>query len=263
MNAAAGLLAGTRGAIVGVSSENSIGYRLVRDFIAQGALVAATYRPAREAALAPLLERTGVSEHRALEANDEVSIKSAFSGIGSAFGHLDFVVHTIVHVPEGLLARPLLSVSRDEMHAVSDASAYSLIAVCRHAAPWLERSKHPRVVTLTSSSAARMTPSYHAAGIAKAALGGTLLYLAGELGPCGVLCNAVAFSLIETEGAQRAVGEKNAAATRAYLEKRALTRRAVEPAHVSSAVAFFASPLCQNITGEVLTVDGGYARAYF
>jgi len=263
MSPAAGLLAGARGVIVGVSSESSIGYHLAREFMAQGAELAATYRPARRPSIAPVLERLGVRHHCPLEANDEVSIETAFTSIGGAFGRLDFVIHTLVHVPEGLLARPLLSVSRGEMHPVLDASAYSLIAVSRHALPWLERSAHPRLVTLTSSSAERMTPSYHAAGIAKAALGGALLYLAGELGPRGVLCNAVAFSLIDTEGARRAVGAKNISGTRAYLEKRALTRRAVEPVHVSSAVAFFASPLCQNITAEVLTVDGGYARAYF
>ena len=262
MIARAGLLTGARGVVVGVSGENSIGHHLLRALSTQGAEVAATCRPARRAALSPLFESLGVHSET-LEAEDDISIEAAFSRIGQRFGRLDFLVHTLVHVPDGLLERPLLSVTRHETHAVLDASAYSLIAVCRHAAPWLERSEHPRVVTLTSSSAERATPNYHVAGIAKAALGGALLYLASELGPRGVLCNAVAFSLIDTDGARRAVGAKNTSGTRAYLEKRALTRRAVEPEHVSSAVAFFASSLCQNITGEVLTVDGGYARAYF
>jgi enoyl-[acyl-carrier protein] reductase I len=259
---AAPLLAGCRGVVIGVSGENSIGFHLVKEFISLGADVAATYRPARREACAALLETACVKHHAGLEAGNEESIETALSEIGGALGRLDFVVHTLVHVPEGLLARPLLSISRHEVNSVLDASSYSLIAVCRQAAPWLARSKHPRIVTLTSTSAQRVTPNYHVAGIAKAALGGVALYLAGELGRQGILCNAVAFSLIDTDGARRAVGAENTSATRAYLEKRSLTQRGVEPRHVTRAAAFFASPLCENITGEVLTVDGGYARCY-
>lgn len=259
---AAGLLAGCRGVIVGVSGENSMGYHFARGFAALGAEVAATYRPARRDACAPLLEAAGVKHHAALDASDEASIELAMAQLGGALGRLDFVVHTLVHVPEGLLARPLLSVTSAEFHAVLDASAYSLIAVCRHAEPWLTRSEHPRVVALTSASAARMTPSYHVAGIAKAALGGVLLYLAAELGPRGILCNGVAFSLIETDAARRVIGPQNAAATRAYLQKRVPTRRPLQPEHVTRAAAFLASPLCENVTGEVLMVDGGYSRIY-
>jgi enoyl-[acyl-carrier protein] reductase I len=256
------LLAGCRGVILGVSGENSIGYHLVRDFVALGAQVAATYRPARRDTVAPLLEAAGVSQHAALDAGDEATIERAVSQFGQAWGRLDFLVHTLVHVPEGLLARPLLSVTREEFHEVVDATAYSLIAVCRHAAPYLARSAHPRVVALTSASAVRMTPNYHVAGIAKAALGGVLLYLAAELGPRGILCNSVGFSLIETDAARRAIGAANAAATRAHLQKRTPTRRAVDPEHVTRAIGFFASPLCENVTGEVLMVDGGFRQVY-
>jgi enoyl-[acyl-carrier protein] reductase I len=256
------LLSGCRGLVVGVSGAESIGYNLARDLTVMGAQVAATYRPARRISVAPLLESIGIEQHAQLEATDDVSIGAAFSQLGAALGRFDFLIHTCVHVPEGLLSRPLTGVSRDEFNTVLDASTYSLIALCQQAAPWLARSRHPRVVTLTSASATRLTPNYHVAGIAKAALGATLLYLAGELGPRGVLCNAVSFSLVETAGARRAVGEQNIAATRAALKRRAPTQRAVEPGHVSRAVAFLASPLCENTTGETLTVDGGYSRVY-
>jgi NAD(P)-dependent dehydrogenase (short-subunit alcohol dehydrogenase family) len=34
-------------------------------------------------------------------------------------------------------------------------------------------------------------------------------------------------------------------------------------AHVANAIAFLASSLCENTTGEVITVDGGFSRLYF
>ncbi len=262
MSEACGLLTGCRGLIAGVSGRNSLGYALVTGLSALGAEVAVTYRTERRETCAPLLEAAGVTQHAVLEADDEASIEAALQKIGATLGRLDFLIHTLVHVPDGLLGKPLSQVSREELHAVLDPSAYSLIALCRRATPWLARSAHPRVVTLTSSSAARFTPNYHVAGIAKAALGGALLYLAGELGQQGILCNAVSFSVIDTDGARRAVGQNNTVGTSSYVAKRALTRRPLEPQHVANAVAFFASPLCQNITGETLTVDGGYARGY-
>lgn len=259
---AAQILAGCRGVVVGVSGENSVGFQLVRGFRSLGAEVGATYRSSRRAAVGPLLEAAGAAHHAPLDADDEASIGRAMESFGAAWGRLDFVIHTLVHVPDGLLGRPLLSVTSEEFSGVLHASAYSLVAICRHAAPLLSRSAHPRIVTLTSASASRMTPSYHVAGIAKAALGAVVLYLAAELGPRGILCNAVGFSLLETDAARRAVGAQNAAATRHHLQKRAPTRRSLEPEHVTKAAAFLASPICENMTGEVLMVDGGFSRVY-
>jgi enoyl-[acyl-carrier protein] reductase I len=255
-------LTGCRGLVVGVSGANSVGFRLAKDLTALGAKVAATYRPGRRDVCAPRLESAGVEDHAPLDVTDEGSIAAAIGRFGNAFGRIDFLVHACMHVPSGLLARPLLSVSRVELNTVVEVGAYSLIALCRYAEPWLARSEHPRVVTLTSASATRATPNYHVAGIAKAALGAALLYLAAELGPSGILCNAVGFSLIGTDGALQAVGPANAAATRAYLKKRAPTRRTVETDDVSAAVALLASPMCRNMTGEILMVDGGYSHAY-
>jgi enoyl-[acyl-carrier protein] reductase I len=108
-----------------------------------------------------------------------------------------------------------------------------------------------------------MTPHYHVAGIAKAALDATLLYLAHELGPSGILCNAVSPALIATDGAVAAVGADAAASTRAHLARRAATRAATEPDDVAACAAWLASASCRNITGETITVDGGHARSYF
>src|SRR5690606_25197280 len=125
-------------------------------------------------------------------------------------GRLDFVVHTIAHAPAGVLARPLLALEQHHFGAALDASVFSLVAAARHASPRLERSPSGRIVTLTSASARLMTPNYHLMGIAKGALDATVLYLAQELGPRRIACNAVSFSLIPTDGALRVVGAEAA-----------------------------------------------------
>lgn len=257
------ILAGLRGVVLGVSGKNGLGYRCAELFRRLGAEIAITHRPSREAEGARLGAELGAGLVLPADAGDDASLDRAFASIDRAWGRLDFLLHTWVYVPEGVLARPLVALGREDFATVMEISAYSLVAACRYAKALLARSASPRVVALTSSQANHMTPNYHVVGIAKAALDATVLYLAHELGREQILCNAVSFSLIETDAAVRALGKTATGVTREYLAKRSPTRRAVELEDVASAVAFMVSPLCRNTTGEVLTVDGGFSRSYF
>lgn len=257
------LLAGARGVVIGVSSERSIGYACAHAARALGAEVAITYRPARLRDGARLAEQLGAKVHAPLEADDDATIDEAFAALDQAFGRLDFMVHTLMHVPSELLERPLTQLSRDDFARVLDIGVCSLLRLSHHARPLLARSPAPRIVTLSSPCSRRATPHYHVAGIAKAALESALLYLAQELGPAGILCNAVSPALLATDGALRVVGADAAAATRAHLGKRAPTRRPIELEDVADCVAWLCSPLARQVTGEVITVDGGYSRSYF
>jgi enoyl-[acyl-carrier protein] reductase I len=196
-----------------------------------------------------------------VELADEPSLAAAFEALGRA-GPLDFLVHCLVEIPDGVLERSILEVTRADFEHVMSVSAWSLIAACRHSRALLERSTAPRVVALTSACSHRMTPHYHVAGIAKAALESAVIYLAMQLGRDGILVNAVGASLIPTDGAVRAIGLANTAATRAVQARRSATGRAIEPGEVASCVGFLCSPLARNLTGEIFTVDGGFSRAY-
>jgi enoyl-[acyl-carrier protein] reductase I len=255
------LLAGRRGIVLGVSGANSIGYYIAQTLHELGANLALTCRPARLAHMAPLAAELGAAVYP-VEVDDEPSLAAAFEAVGQAAGSLDFLVHGLVDIPGGLLTRPVLDVSRADFEHVMSVATWSLIAACRYARPLLARSPAPRVVALTSTCSHRMTPHYHVAGIAKAALESAVLYLAMELGTAGILVNAVAASLLPTDGALRTIGERNAQATRAVQAKRSATGRPLEPRDVASCVGFLCSPLARNLTGEILTVDGGFSRAY-
>jgi enoyl-[acyl-carrier protein] reductase I len=255
------LLAGRRGIVLGVSGANSIGYRVAQTLHELGATVAVTCRPPRLATVAPLAAELGGAAYP-VEIADEPSLATAFEALGHGGAALDFVVHCLVDIPDGVLARSILDVSRADFEHVMSVAAWSLIAACRYARPLLARSTAPRVVALTSACSHRMTPHYHVAGIAKAALESAVIYLAMQLGADGILVNAVGASLLPTDGAVRAIGEANAAATRAVQARRSATRRAIEPGDVAHCVGFLCSSLARNLTGEILTVDGGFARAY-
>ncbi|MFD6529569.1 enoyl-ACP reductase [Streptomyces sp. NPDC060184] len=256
------LLAGRRGLVIGVSGENSVGYHCAKNFRRLGAEVAISYRPHRAARGAALAAELGCALHLPLDWEDEQSLTAGFRRVADTWGHLDFVVHTLVHTPPGALGHPLTELPRTAFDDALSTGAYSLVAAARHAAPLLERSDNPRIVTLSSAGDSFTLPNYHVLGITKAALNATMRYLAYELGPRGILCNALSFSLLDTDGAVRALGTANTDRTRELLAGAALTRTALAVDQVTTLIALLAGPWLQNTTGQVITQDGGFSLNY-
>ena len=258
----AALLAGRCGVVLGVSSTNSVGYQIARGFRALGAEVAISHRAHRRAAASKTAAEIGC---RALEVDitDEAAVRAAFDDLGTHFGRLDFLIHSLVHVPEGVLSRPVTELSARDFATVMEVGVRSLLVATRYALPWLNKGQSPRIVTLLSAGGEFAMPNYHAVGIAKAALASAVRYLAVELGPAGIACNAVSFSILETDAAERVVGRERTRETKSYLAKRSMMRAPLEFSDVVNSVAFLASPLCSNVTGETLTVDAGFSRSYF
>jgi enoyl-[acyl-carrier protein] reductase I len=259
---APGLLTGRCGIVVAASSEDSIGWQCARRLRALGARVAIAHRPERSTVASALAESAGAEVALCLDVDHGAAVAGAFEALAARWGRLDFLVHTVMRVPAPVLARPLLELRREDFRGVVETAAYSLVLLCREAMPLFARSTSPRVVALGSACSARFTPHYHVAGIGKAALESTLVYLAGELGPAGVLCNLVSPSLLATDGAVRTVGREIALSTRAHLTRKSLTRKPVDYDDVSDCVAFLCSAHCRNITGEVFTIDGGFSKSY-
>jgi enoyl-[acyl-carrier protein] reductase I len=257
----AGLLRGKCGLVLGASSRDSVGFHCAEELRLQGAEVGVSVRPSRGAFMAELAE-SGYAPVE-LEVFEPGSMERAVAHVGQRFGRLDFLVHTLVHVPDGALERPVTSLSANELGEAMEVGVRSLLVAVRHAIPWFQKSTSPRVVALLSGGADFAMPSYHVVGIVKAALSSAVRYLAAELGPSGILCNAVNFSMLETDAARRVIGTGRVAQTREHLAKRAMTRAPLTYADVTRAIAFLVSPLCSNLTGEALLIDGGFAKSYF
>src|SRR5512138_1474585 len=96
---AAPLLFDKRGLVLGVSSRSSVGFHTAEELRSHGAEVAVSLRPSRSAFMSELADSGYVPVE--LDASDESSIERAVQHVGQHFGRLDFLVHTLVHVPEG------------------------------------------------------------------------------------------------------------------------------------------------------------------
>jgi enoyl-[acyl-carrier protein] reductase I len=130
---------------------------------------------------------------------------------------------------------------------------YSLIAVCRAAAPLMEDGGS--VITMTYYGAEKVVPHYNVMGVAKAALECTVRYLAQDLGRRKIRVNAISAGPIKTLAARGISGLGDM--LRSHAERAPLQRN-VEVSEVGSTGVFLASDASSGITGETIYVDCGY-----
>jgi len=86
----------------------------------------------------------------------------------------------------------------------------------------------------------------------KAAVIGLTRAMAMELRESGIMVNSVAHGFTDTPMTRSMPPDQSAAAE--ALES---SGKAANPKVIANAVAFFASPLTEFVTGQVLYVDGG------
>lgn len=203
------------------------------------------------------LDTTGAvpSPRRAVvrcDVTDGDACRDVVDGIGGRFGRIDAVVNNAG------IAVPAAS------HLVSDAHWTALMSVhaggtlhvTTAALPWLVRAAAPAVVNISSVSAARGFPARLAYGAAKAAVESMTRTYAAEWGRAGVRVNAVSPGFILTDLA-RSLYDSGAADPSARAERTSLGRLG-EPGEIAEAVYWLASPASSYVTGQVLTVDGGF-----
>lgn len=80
--------------------------------------------------------------------------------------------------------------------------------------------------------------------------------LAVEWAPLGIRVNAVAPWYTATELAMQVLADK---AYEAQVLARTPMGRIGQPSEVAGAIAYLAGPAASYVTGQVLTVDGGYS----
>ena len=90
----------------------------------------------------------------------------------------------------------------------------------------------------------------------KAAISHLTKCLAVEWGKYNITVNAVAPTFIRTPGTEEALAEPGF--NKEVIERIAALHRISEPADVTGAVIFLASPAASLITGHTILIDGGW-----
>ncbi|GAB3209133.1 SDR family oxidoreductase [Marinactinospora endophytica] len=129
-------------------------------------------------------------------------------------------------------------------------------ACAKFAAPVLTRRGNGRIVAVSSvlTQLGRIDLAGYIA--AKSGLEGLVRALARELGVHGVTVNCIRAGSIEVPAERAVVGDPEAMAGR-QLERQCIKRRG-RPQDIAAAVEFLVSPDAGFITGQCLTIDGGW-----
>jgi enoyl-[acyl-carrier protein] reductase I len=247
---------GKTGLIVGVANKRSIAWAIAQSTASRGARLALTYQGRFEENVQEL--SSGLSSPALVlpcDVSSDDEIAAVFSRIEQDFGGLDFVVHGAAFARKEELLEPFVNTSREGFRTALDISAYSLIALARHAVPLMEKRGGGSIVTLSYLGSQRVFQNYNVMGVAKAALEANVRYLAADLGPKNIRVNAISAGPIKTIAA---MGIGGFSSILGVYKERAPLRRNVESKEVGEAAAFLLSEAGKAVTGEVLIVDAGY-----
>jgi len=188
------------------------------------------------------------------DVQNDAQLEAVFAGLQDRWGRLEAVAHCIAFATREDLGRPFPEISRSGFNLALDISAYSLIAVSRHATPLLAASGGGSIFSLTYNAVNRVVPGYNVMAVAKAALETEVRYLASELGPRQIRVNAISAGAIKTLASSAVKGISK---LRELTEQTAPLRRNVTQEEVGDVAVFLASDLSRAVTGNTVYVDSG------
>ncbi|MFM2031949.1 MAG: hypothetical protein RLZZ297_714 [Chloroflexota bacterium] len=249
-----GLLSGKRALIMGLANDNSIAWGISKAFHAEGAELCFTYvGDAIEKRVRPLAASLGVDFIEPCNVDSDEAIDALMDAIKARWGTFDIIVHAIGFAKKEELAGDYLNVSREGFRIAMDISVYSLTAVVKAARPILNSGGS--VITLTYHGSQQVAQNYNVMGVAKAALEASVRYLASDLGPSNIRCNAISAGPIRTLAASGISGFKDL--LKGFPEVAPL-RKLVTQEEVGNMAMVLCSDLASATTGEIIYVDAGF-----
>lgn len=245
---------GKRGLIMGVANNHSIAWGISKAVAAQGAELAFTYQgEALGKRVKPLAAEVNSDFVLPCDVEDLASVDATFDAIKERWGKLDFVVHAIGFSDKNELKGLYADTTRENFSRTMVISCFSFTEIAKRAADLM--TDGGSLLTLTYGGSTRVIPNYNVMGVAKAALEGSVRYLAADYGPKDIRVNAISAGPVRTLAG---AGISDARAIYSWNQKNSPLRRTATVEDIGGSALYLLSDLSRGVTGEIHYVDAGY-----
>lgn len=228
-----------------------IGAAICKALANDGYRIALNYNNSFESAIELKNELSSVTHIEIFKADisDSSDVERMFTEIENAFGGVDVLINNA-----GIAQQALFTDITDEMwQKMIGVNLTGAFNCCRRALPYMIRNKFGKIINITSmwgEVGASMEVHYSAS---KAGLIGLTKALAKEVGLSGVTVNAVSPGVIETDMMASFSDD-----VKSSLAEETPLGILGTPENIASAVSFLASDKADFITGQVVSVNGGF-----
>jgi 3-oxoacyl-[acyl-carrier protein] reductase len=244
-----GLLEGKKAIITGGS--RGIGRALCEVFAREGADVAFNYH-SRDDAAQEVLEKVRSSGRKGLaykvSITDRPAINKMVREIHHEFGRIDILVNNAAINRADSFA----TMTEQSWHQVIDTNVHGLFNVTKPIFKHMLRQRSGNILNISSIGAIRAMPTAVHYATSKAAVIGFTKCLAREGAQFGVVVNAIAAGIFDTELAEM-LPERLLEMHNFWVAK----GRNGKPEELAEFAAFMVSERNSYMIGEVVTVDGG------
>jgi 3-oxoacyl-[acyl-carrier protein] reductase len=229
-----------------------VGRQIALTLAAEGAAVAVHHRSSAEEAdgvVAEIRSHGGKAKAYQADVVDPAAVRRMVQSIVADFGGLNILISNA-----GLAIRkPFKDSTPDEWRSQVDVNLMGPIHLCHEAAPHLEKGGNGRIVAIVGDSSRVGEAGLAIVGAARAGVIALMKSLAREMGRVGVTANTVSLGLVETGHDPEWLKANHDKLVRFYP-----TRRLGQPDDIAPTVALLASPRSGWITGQTISVSGGY-----
>lgn len=188
-----------------------------------------------------------------VDLGDGTALRERLPFLTTEFGVPDILVNNAAVA--GMV--PAVDCSLDQWQATMAVNVTAPMLLMQYVLPHMRRAGWGRIINVASISALRAGTGRMAYGTSKAALIAMTAQFAVEVAHWGVTVNAIAPGPVDTPLARA----NHSPATRAMYGDRVPMRRYGTPEEVAAGVLFFASEQASYITGQTLSVDGGFVAS--
>jgi NAD(P)-dependent dehydrogenase (short-subunit alcohol dehydrogenase family) len=234
-------------------AARDVGRKMALTLAAEGAAVAVNYRSSgaeADALVAEIAAEGGQAKAYQADVSDYAAVQAMVAAVVTDFGGLNILINNA-----GLaLRRRFVETTPEDWRRQIDTCLYGAIHCCHAAAPHLEAGRDGRIVSVIGDSSRVGESGLAIVAAARAGVVALMKSLARELGRSGTTANTVSLGLVETAHDPTWVEENREKLVRLYP-----VRRLGLPDDIAPMVVLLASPRAGWITGQVLSISGGYS----